>query len=132
MPRVVENYREYVRRLRHFQNPGCWYHVTFSLRRGRGLDVPCLKVVLDACLFHQNKKWLLAAAAVMPAFGTHVLCQPLSDRSLDGEPYRLEQILQSVKSYSARRVNALQRLSGPVWNEESFDRLVKSAVSQTF
>jgi hypothetical protein len=48
----------------------------------------------------------------------HALVQPLPGHSL-------KEILRSWKSYSARQINKTLGLSGNVWMEESFDRIVR-------
>jgi hypothetical protein len=49
---------------------------------------------------------------------------PLADD--EGWPYALFFLLKLIKGMSARSINKLQRASGPVWQEESFDHVVRS------
>ncbi len=40
--------------------------------------------------------------------------------------YSLSEILQNIKSVSAHRINKARGTNGPVWEKESFDRLIRS------
>jgi REP element-mobilizing transposase RayT len=70
-----------------------------------------------------NPRIHLHAAVIMPDH-VHMLLQPLHDR--DGWPYPLVDILQSLKSATAHRINKLLHHSGPVWQDESFDHVLRS------
>jgi REP element-mobilizing transposase RayT len=54
----------------------------------------------------------------------HLLLRPL--RNEDGWPYPLIDILQCLKSATAHQINKLLHRSGPVWEEESFDHVLRS------
>jgi REP element-mobilizing transposase RayT len=54
----------------------------------------------------------------------HLLLTPL--RSESGNPHSLIEILQGIKGASAHSVNRALRRSGPVWQEESFDHVLRS------
>src|SRR5439155_11547552 len=54
----------------------------------------------------------------------HMLFLPLRDE--EGWPYPLVDILQCLKSTTAHRINKLLHTSGPVWEEESFDHVLRS------
>lgn len=54
----------------------------------------------------------------------HLLFLPLRDG--DGWPFLLVDIMQCVKSVTAHRINKLLHTSGPVWEEESFDHVLRS------
>ena len=60
---------------------------------------------------------------VMPDH-VHLLFTPL--RNEDGWPFPLVDVLQCFKSATAHRINKLRNLSGPVWEEESFDHVLRS------
>ncbi len=63
----------------------------------------------------------LLAWCVMPNH-VHVLFSPLREHTLDA-------ILHSWKSYSARKANALLGRTGPFWQREYFDHLVRDQSS---
>lgn len=65
------------------------------------------------------RRYELGAYVIMPNH-VHALLRPL-----DGEKDPLERILQSWKRFSARRINERLRRAGSLWQEESFDRIVR-------
>jgi len=54
----------------------------------------------------------------------HLLLTPLRDA--DGNLFSLAEILQAIKGASAHSLNRALRRSGPVWEEESFDHVLRS------
>ena len=65
----------------------------------------------------------LHAIVVMPDH-VHLLLTPLRDEN--GWPFPLVDILQCLKGATAHRINKLLHTSGPVWEEESFDHVLRS------
>lgn len=80
-------------------------------------------LVLGHCLREHENRIRLYAAVVMPDH-VHLLLSP--KRDLDGWPFPLVDILQCMKSATAHRINKVFNLSGPVWEEESFDHVLRS------
>jgi REP element-mobilizing transposase RayT len=76
---------------------------------------------LAAVRYWDGKRIDLDAAVVMPDH-VHALF-----RIVDGS--LLENILRSVKSYSGRAINKLMSRQGPVWQDESFDHIVRDEAS---
>ena len=58
----------------------------------------------------------------------HILIEPQvrSQASNATEFYSLTEILHTLKSFTAHKINELEETSGPVWERESFDRLIRS------
>ena len=54
----------------------------------------------------------------------HLLLTPLEDSN--GWPIQLRLIMKLIKGISARSVNKLEQTEGPVWQEESFDHVLRS------
>ena len=54
----------------------------------------------------------------------HLMLVPRRDE--DGWPFPLVDILQCLKSVTAHRINRLLKRSGPIWEEESFDHVLRS------
>jgi REP element-mobilizing transposase RayT len=54
----------------------------------------------------------------------HLLLTPLRDAA--GDSFWLADILKAIKGASAHDINTLLGRSGPVWEEESFDHVVRS------
>ena len=83
-------------------------------------------VILQHCLHDNGKRYDLHAAVVMPDH-VHLLLSPLRDEK--GWPYSLPTILKLLKGTSARSVNNLSGSHGPLWQEESFDHVLRSQES---
>ena len=120
---AVTNFRRTQRNLPHFQEPGRTYFVTFRGKHGEMTD-EARKMVFDACLFWNRKKFQLHACVVMPDH-VHLLLTPFPKRDQDGY-FNLSEVLHSVKSYSSNQINRLLGSKGPFWLDESFDRIVRS------
>jgi len=114
---------EYRRRLPHYQKADRAIFVSF--RRGVRAALPgsCRSVVLECCLSGNGSRFQLHAAVVMPEH-VHLLMTPL--RNARGDVFCLQNILKGIKGASARSVNRLLGSSGPVWQEESFDHVIRS------
>lgn len=59
---------------------------------------------------------------------THVHCilQPMekSEKSV-GTYHSIAQIMHSIKSYSANRIQRILNIKGKIWQDESYDRIIK-------
>jgi REP element-mobilizing transposase RayT len=97
--------------------------ITFRTHADLTLHGEARSLVLRHCLHDHEIKMLLHACVVMPDH-VHLLLSPLRDDQ--GQPFSLVEIMQSLKSSSAHTVNKLLRRGGPVWEEESFDHVLRS------
>jgi REP element-mobilizing transposase RayT len=79
------------------------------------------------CLFENGRKIELHAAVIMPNHA-HLLFTP-SENNL-GEPYALAEIMKGIKGTSARNINKLLKRSGTLWQDESFDRIMRTGEFQ--
>ena len=79
-------------------------------------------LVLEHCLRERGKRVDSFAAVLMPDH-VHLL---LTLRDESGWPFPLVEIMQSLKGSTAHRLNKLLNRSGPVWEEESFDHVLRS------
>ena len=133
---------EYRRRLPHLRKAGSALFVTFRTG-GQILPGEARDIVLEHWLREGGVRPFagegaratqavftpriqLHAVVVMPDH-VHALFIPLRDP--DGWPFPLVDILQCCKSATAHRINRLLGLSGPVWQEESFDHVLRSSES---
>lgn len=123
MKMLLDRKYEYRRKLPHYQKPGRALFITF--RKNNREPFPCgaRDAVLERCLFDHGRHYRLHAVVVMPEH-VHLLLTPLEDEK--GWPYGLPLILKQLKGTSARSVNKLSGSCGPVWQEESFDHVVRS------
>jgi REP element-mobilizing transposase RayT len=117
----LRKYR-YGRRLPYLQKADADLFVTFCTARWQ-LPGEARDLVLEHCLREHAKRIHLHAAVIMPDH-VHLLLRPLRDK--DGWPFPLVDILQCMKSATAHRMNKLLHRDGPVWEEESFDHVLRS------
>jgi REP element-mobilizing transposase RayT len=122
----LERMYEYRRKLPHYQPAGRRLFVTFRKNTRDPLTPQARDAVLQHCLHDHGKRYQLHAAVVMPEH-VHLLLTPLRDEK--GWPCGLPAILKALKGTSARSVNKLAASSGPVWQEESFDHVLRSQES---
>ena len=86
-----------------------------------------------SCLFHQpeiaeqmsqallhfhSTRYLLHAWCVMPNH-VHILAEPIL-------PWSLQSIVKSWSAYTTRQINALLNRKGRVWQQDSYDHLIRS------
>ncbi len=131
---VLAKYR-YRRRLPHLQKADADLFVTFCAGGPLILPFAARDLVFEHCLreggllplagegARATPRIQLRAVVIMPDH-VHLLLQPLRDTN--GWPHPLVDILQCMKSATAHRINRLLHHSGPVWEEESFDHVLRS------
>ena len=122
MPVRAHNY-DYHRRLPHYQKADRAIFVTFRKLNREPFAANARDVILQHCLHDDGRRFILHAAIVMPDH-VHMLLTPTRDQA--GWPYSLPEILKLIKGVSARSVNKLLGSSGPIWQEESFDHVLRS------
>ena len=114
------------RNLPHFEIPGFTYHITWHTHDKLVLSPEARAKTLAACHFWHGNKMKCYAAGVMPDH-VHLLIQPLPVQEAGKVGvHSLTEILHSIKSLSAHEVNQAMKHTGPVWLDESFDRLIRS------
>ncbi len=140
-PPILSKYR-YRRRLPHLQKDDADLFITFCTGGRSVLPAEGRDLVLQHCLREGGilpidqdvarapspakslpHRLLLHAIVVMPDH-VHLLLRPLRDH--DGWPFPLVDILQCLKGSTAHRINKLLGSAGPVWEEESFDHVLRS------
>jgi carbamoylphosphate synthase large subunit/REP element-mobilizing transposase RayT len=75
------------------------------------------KAVADAFNYFDGQRYFLDTWAIMPNH-VHVLVQPMNG-------FELSAILHSWKSFSAKEINRITKTKGTVWQDESYDRIVR-------
>jgi len=78
---------------------------------------------MRACFYWHGKTIELSAVCVMSNH-VHMMVELLTDEQ--GESLPLGQLLHSIKSYSAHRINKLLGRRGSVWLDERFDHIPRS------
>jgi len=75
------------------------------------------KIVEDALYFFNGKRYDLIAFVVMPNH-VHILFKLYKGHQLIG-------IMRSIKSFTSKKINALENRTGRLWQSESYDRLIR-------
>jgi putative transposase len=106
------------RHLPHWTLPSSTYYLTFRLVAGK-LSADERRIVLNHIRLGDGRFYDLAAAMVMPNH-VHAILKPR-----DGVV--LSNILKGIKGVSARLLNQRRNTRGRVWQEESWDRIMRNA-----
>jgi putative transposase len=120
---VIQPKYDYRRRLPHIQKDCRPIFVTFNTRNRWQLPPAARDIVLEYCLKENGYEFDLHGAVIMPDHA-HLLFSAL--RREDGFLYSLPEIMHAVKGPSAWRINKLLGRSGPLWQEEFFDHVLRS------
>lgn len=102
------------------------YHMRFTvsienwLDRGKGScllrDQGNSRIVADALHYFDRKRYALDPFVIMPNH-VHVIVQP--------GKYRMEQVIQLWKGYTAYQINKSLVRSGVLWHKDYWDRLIR-------
>lgn len=113
------NYRG--RYLPHIQKDNRSIFVTFATHL-RWHPPSCARdLALEACIHAHEKKCILQVAIIMPDH-VHLIFTPLVDEL---GPFSISQIMHGIKSESAHRINKALGRRGKVWQDESFDHVLR-------
>lgn len=112
----------YRRNLPHIEKLHAAYFVTFKTF-DLFLPPAARTIALRHCLFENGTKIEMHAAVIMPNH-VHLLFTPLE--ADQGEPYALAAIMKPIKGVSARNINRLLDRRGSLWQDESFDRIMRA------
>jgi REP element-mobilizing transposase RayT len=123
VPAPAPHRHDYRRRLPHIQKPGRPLFITFCKLNHDPFPDPARDLILQHCLHDNGKRYFLYAAVVMPEH-MHLLFTPLQDTQ--GWPFELYKTMKLIKGVSARSINKFMDTKGPVWQEESFDHVLRS------
>jgi REP element-mobilizing transposase RayT len=80
--------------------------------------------VFEHCLAGNGKKFHLHSAVIMRNH-VHLLLTPLRKKGTD-DSFTLAEITKGIKGASSRRINQLLQKTGSIWQDESFDRVVRT------
>ncbi|SPF31678.1 conserved hypothetical protein [Candidatus Sulfotelmatobacter kueseliae] len=122
MPTAAFRRYEYRRRLPHYQRDDRPLFVTFRTQETLELSPEARTLALQHCLRDHGKTIQIHAAVIMPDH-VHLLFTALRDG--DGWTFALPEILRAIKGASSRSINKLSGRTGPVWQDESFDHVLR-------
>jgi putative transposase len=112
---------EYRRRLPHYQSDHKALFVTFCTYCRWILPDSARTIAFEACLCGNQKRFNLHGLVIMPDH-VHLVLTPLAS---ENGPFSLAEIMQAIKSASAHRINQVLQRRGYVWQQESFDRVLR-------
>jgi REP element-mobilizing transposase RayT len=117
----------YRRNLPHLQRDNKAHFLTFVTKDRWILPDWARDIVLGCCRHDHDIKYDLHAAVVMPDH-VHLIYTPLTDlqRQL---VVSLAEIMKAIKGSSAHAINRQLERHGTVWQEESFDHVLRSSES---
>ncbi len=118
----VQSYR---RHLPHLQRDYKPHFITFVTKLRWKLPSLARDITLSSCCRDHRGKYELYVAVVMPDH-VHLILTPLVDEKRR-ETFSLIDIMRSIKGASARSINQRLARHGPVWQEESFDHVLRSS-----
>lgn len=114
----MKTFDVYRRHLPHYRLTGAIYFITWRIHPNAGLlSHEERSAVLETLHHADGKRYDLVAWVVMDDH-VHVVARPRS-----GEV--LAKILHTWKGFTARRINDLRGRSGPFWQQEYYDRVVR-------
>jgi len=117
----VQRKYEYRRNLPYYQKDNRILFITYSTWHRWKLPEIAKDIALDSCRRADGRKYSLYAAVVMPDH-VHLICLPLMD---ENGSISIPEITRTVKSESARRINNVLARTGSVWQDESFDHILR-------
>jgi len=88
------------------------------------------QIVVGSLLHFAGSRYELPAFVVMPNH-VHLLIQPLP-RDEDRQPWGLNEMMHSIKSFSANAANQMLKRSGAFWQREYYDHLVRDERERAF
>ena len=115
----------YRRDLPHLQKDFTPHFITFVTKFRWILPPVARDIALSSCLHDHRIKCELYVVVVMPDH-VHLILTPLLDEQT-AQIYSLTEIMRTIKSASAHMINRRLDRKGPVWQEESFDHVLRSS-----
>ena len=106
-------------RLHRFLLENQCYHVVTTTRDRRPVfsERNCASVVVEAVQFVRRERAYVLAYVVMPDH-LHAMVVPRDGASVS-------QVMQSIKGYTARRINAELGQRGSLWQRSFYDRMIR-------
>jgi REP element-mobilizing transposase RayT len=113
----------YRRNLPHLQRDFKPHFITFVTKSRWVLPDWARDIALASCCHDHRKRYELYVAVVMPDH-VHLILTPLIDQRRQ-EIFSLIEIMRGIKGAAGRRINHQMRRQGAVWQEESFDHVLR-------
>ena len=124
-PATIHVMRFYRRNLPHLQPDFKPHFITFCTK-DRWIPPEASRDIAMACCRHDHRrKYELYVAVVMPDH-VHMILTPAINE-VRQEVFSLVEIMRGIKGASAWSINRSLQRRGPVWQEESFDHVLRSS-----
>jgi hypothetical protein len=107
--------------LPHYQKDNRILFFTYATWHRWKLPEIAMDLALDSCRRANGRKYSLCAAVLMPDH-VQLSCMPLMD---ENGSILIPEITRSIKSDSAHRITKALVRTGRVWQDESFDRILR-------
>jgi len=104
------------RHLPHWQSDEAIYFITFKTRSGK-LSHQEQLLVKEHIIAGNKLYYVLYGVVVMPDH-VHLILKPC-------EGFNLSRIMKGIKGKSARLINELRGIRAKIWQDESFDRIIR-------
>ena len=121
---MKERKYNYRRNLPHIEKAGRAHFITFDAFDRWQLPPAARDLVLKHCLHENGLKMQMHIVVVMPDH-VHMIFTPLENEKQ--ETFSFEEIVGAVKGASSHSVNRALKRSGTVWQDESFDHVIRHA-----
>ncbi len=115
----------YRRDLPHLQRDFKPHFITFVTEARMQLPDWARQLAMASCRHDHRKKYELYVAVVMPDH-VHLILTPAVDHQRQ-EIYSLIAIMRGIKAASARAINQHWNRHGRVWQDESFDHVLRAS-----
>ncbi len=122
VPQAKPGAARYRRNLPHLQAEDKTIFLTFFTQDRWVLPEPIRTQILYHCLHDHGTKMHMHGVVVMPDH-VHMVFTPLSDAA--GCAYTLAEITNGIKGASSHAINRTLGRSGPLWQDESFDHVLR-------
>jgi REP element-mobilizing transposase RayT len=113
----------YRRNLPHLQRDDKPHFITFVTKKRSQLPDWARDIVFHCCIHDHQKKYDLHVAVIMPDH-VHLIPTPLIEAAKN-RVVPLPEITKAIKSFSAHFINRQSGFRKTIWQEESFDRVLR-------
>ena len=115
----------YRRNLPHLQRDNKPHFVTFVTKNRWIMPEWARELVLGCCIHDHRIRYDLHVAVVMPDHVHVILIPTIDDERRSVVP--LPEIMKAIKGASSHQINHRLGRHGSIWQEESFDRVLRSS-----
>jgi len=126
LPSAKPSPGKYRRNLPHIHSGEKPIYITFCTKDRWAIPEPLRSLVVGHCLHDHARKYWLHCVVVMP---DHVHMILTLCRDVDGNAFGLPEIMHGIKGASAHSINRALGRKGSVWQDESFDHVLRSTES---